>query len=326
MRPEWVLRFVATVAVIGLLGLTLSGCAGQQAKYPSKPIQVIVPYPAGGGVDVAARMVANYAEKYAGQKFVVVNKAGAGGEIGLTALAQAEPDGYTIGFTNLLAAITIAVKRGAECKYKMEDFLPIANVVLDPGAVAVRADSPWKDMNDLVNAAKANPGVIPVAYGGPGTTEAYTVSRVESQKGVTFNKIPFDGTAPMLAALLGKHVDAVFMNASEALPNIKEGKVKLLGVGSAERSKVAPNIPTFKEQGFDIEQYASRGFIAPAKLDPAKARTLAEIIKKVLDDPEFIKKAEESQLPLNYLDAEAFAKSISSMNERLNKEWKTNPW
>ena len=295
------------------------------AAYPEKPVEVIVAMQPGGGTDTAARTLFKYAEKYFGQNFAVINKPGASGEIGWTAIARAKPDGYTIGFINPPAFLMIPIQRQG-AKYKLEDFQLIANIVMDPGVIGVRPDSEFKTLKDFMEAAKKAPKSVSISYTGPGTSEAMLLSRIEKQEGAELNKVPFDGSAPGMVALMGKHVDAVAMNVSESHTYVQDGNLRLLGVGSPERDPAVPDVLTFKEQGYDYLQLSLRGVAAPKGFPPEALKAVEEAIQKAINDPEFQAKAKELQMPLRYMGSEEYTKFLQDIDKDLKSQWETNPW
>ena len=295
------------------------------AAYPEKPVEVIVAMQPGGGTDTAARTLFKFAEKYFGQSFAIINKPGASGEIGWTAISQAKPDGYTIGFINPPAFLMIPIQRKG-AKYKLENFDLVANIVMDPGVIGVRPDSEFKTLNDLMAAAKKAPKSISISYTGPGTSEALLISRLEQQEGTELNKVPFDGSAPGMVALMGKHVDAVAMNVSESHTYMQDGNLRLLGVGSPERDPAVPEIPTFKEQGYDYLQLSLRGVAAPKGIPAEALKALEEAIRKAIEDPEFQQKAKELQMPLHYMGSEEYSKFLQDIDKDLRNQWENNPW
>lgn len=294
--------------------------------YPQKPVMTIVAYPAGGGTDIVARSALKTAEKYTGKGFVVDNRPGAGGAIGFTALASAPKDGYTIGFINAPTIVMNPIQLGDKVKYKLDDFVPIANFVSDPGVFAVNADSPIKTFKDFVEKARANPGKLKMAYGGPGTSEALALRMLEQKADIKFRKVPFEGTAPQLTALMGEHVDIMISNASEIFPQVESKSLRIIAVGSPKQIEMYPGVPTYKESGFDYVQVAMRGLAAPKGMDPKQIQVLVAAMKKTYDDPEFKKNAKELHLPLEFLGSEDFAKELKRQDAFLREEFAKNPW
>ena len=177
--------------IVALLLLVLSGSAF--AAYPTKPVTMIVAYAAGGSTDILARVTAKYLEAELKQPFVVVNKPGAAGSIGFTAIAKAVPDGYTIGLVNLSSVIVNPIIQPDVVRYRITDFVGIANVVTDPGVFCVKADSPIKTLEDLIAAAKANPGKIAISHEGVGSGDHLGVVEFCKKAGIELNPITFEG-------------------------------------------------------------------------------------------------------------------------------------
>jgi tripartite-type tricarboxylate transporter receptor subunit TctC len=296
------------------------------AEYPERPIQMIVAYNAGGGTDVAARTLVPYIEKYLGDgaSISVLNKPGAGGEVGFTALATSEADGYTIGFINTPVLLTVPIERQA--RYTLESFTPIGNVVDDPGVFAVSAEGDIKTLDDLVAAAKERPGELTYATTGIGSDDHLAMLKFQRLTDTQLQHVPFEGSAPARAALLGGHVDVGVINAGEAIPYSEEGQVTLLGQMGEERWEGAPDVPTFKEQGYDVVSGSARGIAAPAGTPQEHVDALAAAIEKAIQDPEFRQKAEEQALPLSYLGPQEYQQMLEESQKEAQQIWAENPW
>ncbi len=303
------------VTVLFLLAISAIG----YAAYPEKPIKVIVAFSPGGGTDTAARTVFKFAEKYSPVPFVIINKPGAAGEIGFTFLAKSRPDGYTIGFINPPTTLIHPILRPNKVKYRLKDFQPIANIVNDPGTIAVRSQSKFKTMKEVMDYIAKHPNKLSIAYGGPGTSEALALEQLEKLAGGTFRKIPFEGTAPAIAALLGGHVDVMISNISEIYNQVQDGKIRVLGVGSSKRISWVPDVPTYKEAGYDVIQVALRGVAAPRGITEEQIKWLEGLIKKVFDDEDFQKKAKEMQLPLQFMGAKEYEEFLIDLDKRLRE-------
>lgn len=318
MRTLYALVLLGAAGLVGLASpvAAQTKVPAKPGGYPDKPVQVIVAFGAGGGTDVAARTVFRAAERLAGAAFPVVNKPGASGELGWTAIATAQPDGYTIGMINPPAFVILPITRPT-ARYTIDSFDYIANIVRDPGTILVKADSPVKNMKDLVAAAKKADGGFSIAYSGPGTAEAVALDQLERSEGITLNKIPFDGTGPSLTALVGGNVDAMSANMSELIGQIRQGQLRSLGVAATDRVAMAPDVPTWREQGVDILQVAYRGIAAPKGLPPERLEYLSRLIRAVMDDPEFKRQAEELKLPLYYLGPKAYREAVVQMRATL---------
>jgi tripartite-type tricarboxylate transporter receptor subunit TctC len=318
---------VATLAVLLIAGCVPSvAAAAQEDKYPSKPIQAIVAFNPGGGTDIAARTILRFAEKYIGTSFVVDNKPGGGGAIGWTAIATAPKDGYTIGMINPPSLVFNPITLGDKVKYKLEDFEPIANFVSDPGACIVQSDSSFNSLQDIVDYAIAHPDELRIAYSGPGTTEALSIRRLEQLHNIKLRKVPFDGTGPMLTALMGDNADVMFANASEVIPQYAAKTIKVLAVGSEKRIDMMPDVPTYIESGFDQIQIAMRGLAAPAGIAPEKIKILSDAMEKTFADPEFKKAAADLQLPLDYIGPAEYKQLLQEFDKFYRKEFAEKPW
>lgn len=321
-------KFSKVIGIFLLVSVLLTGCAGDKSgadisTYPNKPVEVVVAFGAGGETDMVARLVFQYAEKYFGQSFAILNKAGASGEIGWTEVANAKPDGYTIAFINPPTFVTHPIQREG-AKYKVEDFKIVANMVKDPACIIVRADSDIKDVNDLY--AKAKDNDISIGYSGPGTSEALTLRQLDDIKGHTLEKIPYDGSAPSVVALLGGHIDAAILNVSGAINYTNDDSVRVISVASHGRVDDYPEVPTFEELGLKVFNEAYRGVAVPKDVPEEIVDKLEDSIKKALEDPDFIKRAEEMKIPLHYLNSEDFTKIINEIHEELVIETEKGEW
>ena len=295
------------------------------ADYPERSVDVIVAFAPGGGTDVAARSIQPFIEKYLGQTLVILNHPGAGGEVGFSLLAAAEPDGYTMGFINLPAMFAYSYTR--ETAYTPESFAPIANLVYDPGVLAVLETSDIKSLGDLIAYGKEHPGALPIGTSGSvGSSEHLAILQMQSETGAKFNHVPFGGTAQLRTALLGGHIPVGAMNLSEAVDYQEEGTIRILGVMAKKRSDVLPDVPTFEEQGVDIVSGSSRGLAFPAGTPDDIVTTMSEAVKSAIEDPEYVAKAEQAGVPLDYMGPKEYAEFLKETSEALDKAWKTDPW
>src|SRR6185503_9727181 len=216
------------------------------AAYPEKPINLIVAYSPGGGTDLIARAIAPYLEKYlgGGARIVIVHRPGAGGEIGFAAIANAAPDGYTIGFVNTPPLITVPIERTAQFGGPQR-FELLGNVIDDPCNFAVHADSPIRNLKDLAEWARANPGQATVGSSGIGSDDHLLMLMFERAAGIKMTHVPFKGSADVRGALLSKQIDVAAMNVGEAQQYIRGGApMRNLGQFSPARTNLAPDLPT----------------------------------------------------------------------------------
>jgi len=320
----WLKRVILILACFLCLALLLP-LSGIASSYPEKSVQIIIGYAAGGSTDVMARIIAPMLEDILGQRFLVINKPGAGSEIGYTFTAQSKPDGYLIGNCNIPGFVTTYIQR-PEAKFRLEDFSPIANIVNDPGILVVRSDSEFKTLEDYVNYAKENAGVVTASFEGLGTDGFIALREVEIKAEIELNRVMFTGDATARAALLGGHISSCFINVSEAVPMIKDGKARALAVMTKERTAALPDTPTFKELGYDIVSGSSRGFIGP-KGFPEEYRTiLIDALTEIVESEEFINKMEELTMPLEFVSGDDYFKLIKASEEAIRNLWEKEPW
>lgn len=293
-----------------LVGLPLAPAVAQ--NYPSKPVELYVNYGAGGGTDLSFRAFGQLLQEALGTPVAVVNKPGGGGVIGATALAKAKPDGYTIGNMNL-PALDASFATDALPIDPRKAFVPLGIVMFDPAVVAVAANSRFKNIGDLVAHLKANPSGATYAATGKVSTDGLTALAIEKAGNVKFRIVSFDGGKEAITAALGGHVDVVGLTISEALPYLKDGSLRLLGIGGDGRNPDAPDVPTFKEQGMPLNiNGSSRGFIMPVGAPDAVVQKLRETIKKVAESEAYAAKAKQMGLQPVYVAPDAVAKHMDT--------------
>lgn len=299
----------------------------QAAAWPTdRPIEVIVPFPPGGGVDVMTRLILPLVQaRLPGSTFVVINRAGAAGQLGLEATFNARPDGYTLGATTIPAHSGIPIERPT--RYRPLDFTFIANIVDDPNAIFVRTESPIRDLAGLIAAAKKGPGAITYGTTGIGSDDHIVWLLFETAAGLPEQThIPFAGSAALTPQLLGGHLDLAVGNAGEATVLAREGKVRFLGVAKAERMREAPEIPTFRELGFDIIGSASRGIVGPPGIPEPIVARLREAFGAAMADPAFLRDAERQVMPLRPLLGEEYKAMAAGVDAQLRALWQRRPW
>jgi tripartite-type tricarboxylate transporter receptor subunit TctC len=291
------------------LGLSTAVLAGE---YPEKSIAIVVPSKAGGSTDRTARLFTELAEKnYEGFEFVIKNIPGSGGQKGFEAIARAKADGYTIGlnFTPQLVAHIVSKR----AKYTLDSFHVMGNVAQDPGIVAVPKDSKIMNMADLAAAAKA--GALTVAVNGIGSDDFLAAKSFETIAGVEFNLLPTKGSTEQKAGVLGGHVDAAFMNLSQMIKQHKAGDARIISVLTEERDPHLPDMATSKEQGFDVQMRATRGFVAPAGIDAAIQGQLDDMLTAIMASDEFKANAAKGNiflLPQSGPDYLAYLKGLQA--------------
>src|SRR5919106_5460203 len=245
------LKLTKCLSVAAIVLTAVTGAARAQQDFPTKPIQLMVAFPAGGSTDIAARIVASIAEKALGQPIVIVNRGGAGGQIGWTELVRQRPDGYYIGFINLPATNTVILDPERRATFTEKDFTPIINQVLDPGVIWVRADSPYKTVQDLIDAAKKSPGTIRTATTGILSDDHLAILMTEeAAPGAVFRLVHLDGGATQLKEIMAGNIDAAYDNVGSIATRVKTGELRALAVLDDVRSKFMPDVPTMKELGY----------------------------------------------------------------------------
>ena len=310
-----------------LAGAALYGGAAQAAGYPERPINLIVSYGPGGGTDLVARMMAPFLQKYLGAdaRIVVLNRPGAGGAIGFTELARAQPDGYTIGFINTPNLLTIPIERKSGFTWQSYDLL--GNLIDDPGAFTVLNDNPMKTLADLSAYAKQNPGRATVGTTGTGSDDHLAMLRFERASGTTLSHIPYKGAGEVRGALAGGEIAIGAINVGEALQYQKGGTpLRFLGQMGKTRSAALPDVPTFKEQGYDFELASLRGLAAPKGLPEDVRAKLVDAVKRTVDDPAFQAKAGDMYAPLRYLPPAGYATELAAGEAEFQQLWKDAPW
>ena len=249
--------------------------AQAQADYPNKPITIVGPFAPGGNLDVSARIVTPEMSKILGQSIIIENKAGAGGAIGHQAIARASPDGYTLVTTaNGSFTVTPRLQPGKR-PFEPGEFTPVGMIGITPCVIEVLATSKFKNLDDFIKYAKANPGKVTVGHSGNGTTNHVAILLFEEAAGIKLNVIPYKGSAPALSDLLGGQIDAVVDQLPSSLNHLRGGKLKALAMTVPKRSVDLPDVPTLDESGFKgFDVATASGFLAPAN-------TPAPVIEKL---------------------------------------------
>lgn len=300
------------------LGLpALLGRAQAQA-WPDRPITMIVPFPPGGQADLAARPIAAAMEKTLGRPVVVTNRGGAGGAVGNRAAAQSAPDGYTLLMTLSSLAVLPEADRlfGRAPAYEVSQLAPIGRVLADPTLLAVRADTPWRSLDELI--AKARPATIP--YGSSGTygTLHVAMEMFAHAAGIRLLHVPFQGAGPAVSAILAGTVQALASAPGVLLPHVREGKLRVLANWGAERIASFPDTPTFRELGYpSVEFYIWAGLFAPAGVPAPIMVKLREAFGAACANPEVVRAFEAAGSPVAWLDAPAFAAFVARDSARL---------
>lgn len=292
---------LATLAVVATTAFA-------QDKWPSKPATYVVPFPAGGTTDVLGRIIGQKLGPALGQTVVIENKPGAGGNIGSEFVAKAAPDGYTIG-GGTVSSHAINPSLYPKMPYDaVKDFVPITLIGTNPLVLIVPANSKIQNVQELVAAAKAKPGTVTFASAGNGTSQHLSIESLKGAAGVNVIHVPYKGSGPAIADVMGGQVDAMFDTTVVAAPQIKAGKVRALAVTSAKRLKGFESIPTMQEAGVPGYEVTSwQGIFAPAGTPPAVVERLNAEIVKILKTPEMNERLEQLGMEPSANSAAEFA-------------------
>lgn len=297
------------------------------AAYPEHSITMVVSYGPGGGTDLIARAIAPFIAKYLGNdaRIVVLNRPGAGGAIGFTEIARAKPDGYTIGFLNTPNMLTIPIERKAN--YHWTDFDLLGNLIDDPDSFAVNEASPIKTLKELADYAKKSPGKVTVGTTGVGSDDHLSMLLFEKSSGTKLTHIPYKGAAEVRTAITSGEISLAAMNIGEVMIYKKGGTpLRALGVMSEKRSDLAPDLPTFKEQGYDIIMASLRGIGAPKGLPADVSAKLVAAVQKAAADPEFQAQAKKMYAPLRYLAPAEYKAELEQTEKEFKALWNELPW
>ena len=277
-------------------------CAAWPAwAWPDHPIELVVGFAPGGGTDLTARSLAVFLEKELGTTIVVQNKPGASSAIALSYVARAKPDGYTLAMTYL------------------------ANLVRDPSAFSVAADSPYQTLDALIKAAREKPGSISYGSTGVGTDDHLALVLFQNLTGTKLNHVPYNGAGPLRSSVLGGHTVIGGLNLGEVMPY--HGKnMRVLAQASATRSPLGPDVPTFKELGVNLVFASERGIVAPKGLPADVAEKLRQALGKVAANPEFQAQMKQQFTEMDYLDGPQWQERLKQDYGRLRQIWANTPW
>ncbi|GHE05893.1 hypothetical protein GCM10008024_38350 [Allgaiera indica] len=315
------LKLMHKTALVGAMILTAGAAL---AEYPERPIEVIVGYSAGGGTDVMARTAAPFIERYLGEdaSIVVKNMPGASGQIGVTEVANADPDGYTLGTFNLPGMMARTIDREAD--YDRDSFTYLANVVNDPNVIVTSTGSGLDTLDKLIAEATENPFAVTVGMSSLGGDDHFALIKLQNATETEFTIVPFKGSAPARTALLGGHVAMGILNISEVAEF--QDQLNVLGVATQERSPFAPDLPTFQEQGLDLVNGSMRGFVAPAGLPEDIQAKLMDAFSQLSSDQEFLDAMAATANPVEVVTGEEFKQLTSDLYDLAEGVWETTPW
>jgi tripartite-type tricarboxylate transporter receptor subunit TctC len=301
--------FSARAACVAAI-FAMAGIAPATAQYPERNVTLIVPYGAGGGTDITARMLAKDLEAVLGKPVTVENRAGGGGWVGWGSLAQAAPDGYTIGYLNVPSMYAGYLDRQYNRKETLESFTPLMNHVLDYNVWAVKTDSPFKSVKDVVEAAKTAPETVNVSAFGAGSDDHLAILSMQRENDIKLITVHHKSTADAKTGVLGGHLQVLGANISEVAEEVRAGTLRILGVMAPERSPFLPDAPTFKDQGYNQVWSVSRGIAAPAGLPRDVQEKLVAALEKTLNSAEHRQKAKGLSLEPRVIKGDEYRKFL----------------
>lgn len=290
-----------------------------EEKYPSKPITLVVPFPPGGVADIVARALSPALEKRLGEPVVIVNKPGAGGALGTGTVATAKPDGYTY----LLALASISTNPEQERlnkrppPFQLNQLAPVARLSMEEMMLAVRSESKYKNVADVVGDARSRPGAVSYASSGMYGVYHVAMSMFTMAANVKMNHVPYAGGPPALMALLSGEVDVALVTRSVGAAHLKSGKLRPLAAWGRQKWSDYPETPTIKDEGFDVDYQLWSGMFAPAQTPPAVLSVMRDAIRSAVEDPSFKSTLARQGAALAYLDAPEFQKYWDADARRL---------
>jgi tripartite-type tricarboxylate transporter receptor subunit TctC len=308
-------RKMAAVVLITVIFVGVLAQPSQGKEYPTRPIEILIPYTAGSSLDLMTRIVAEFIEQYLGQRLVPVSKVGAGGAVAAAEVLSSKPDGYKLMVTtNFFFAMTTKTQK---VPFNPSHLVPLANFVEFRNGLIVKGSSPWKTFNDLLDYARKNPGKLKWSHTGRGIVQHMYGLMIFRKAGVETVDIPYPGTPDMLSALLGGHTDASFAVYGGAREHVKAGTVRYLLTVSDHRFSVMPDVPSSTELGFpEVGKLQTHvGFYAHKDTPEEIKKTLIEAFKKIQENPEFKKRLEVIGEELKFEGPEFMRESIKKSEE-----------
>ncbi|WP_373785960.1 tripartite tricarboxylate transporter substrate binding protein [Delftia acidovorans] len=305
-------QFIHSLAALAATPALPAMAQAPAGAWPQRPIELIVPFAAGGGTDVLARALAEVARKHLPQDLIVLNRAGASGAVGWTELANARPDGYKIGI--ITVELTMIPHMGLT-KISSDAVLPVARLNADPATIAVRADSPYRSIEELIAAARKDEAAVRIGNAGPGSLGHLAAAALQDKAGVKFNHAPYRGANPAVLDLLGGHIEAVAVTPVEVATYVAAGKIRPLAIMAEQRIQAGwEAVPTLKERGIDLLIGGWRGLAVPRNTPDAVVQTLRKGMALTLKDPVLRETMAKQNMGEGYLDQPEFKAVIDRDN------------
>lgn len=303
------MRHLAHLAAALLTWMFLLGPSSAQTAFPEpgRPVTVIVPYPPGGGSDVTARALAPELERALGTTVVIVNRPGAGSQLGLTQLVQSRPDGYTIAYGLWPSTFTLYLDPSRRAPFNRDSFVPLALHLIDPGVIIVSTNSPIRSFADLVAAARARPDQVTMADPGILGWEHLASLQLQAKLGISFNQVHYQGAAPAVTALIAGQIDATMVSTGTAVAQSRAGTARPLAVLSPQPSPFLPDVPTSASLGTPLVAGSARGFVAPAGTPEPVVRRLAAALEQAITSPPHREQMERLGIGITFMGPAEFA-------------------
>lgn len=314
-------RNVMKSALLLAACLALPLSAHAQKYSAGAEVTVLQGFAAGGGSDALAQLVQPYLAKELGATFINRYQPGATGAIAWTTLAkQTAADGKTVSITNTPMLMTNYIMNPT-MQYSIDELTPLANVVTDPGVIVVSKDSPYKDIKQFLDAARAQPGRITIGNSGVGGDDFFSVIMIEKATGMKFQQIPFAGDGPSWAAALANKIDASANNLGITYPQVKAGNLRVLAIFTDKRVAELPDVPTMKELGINVVAGSSRGYSAPKGMPEAAKKEFLAAMGRVIQNPDFQKDAAARAMVIDYKAGDEYTKFLKEQEVTFKRIW-----
>jgi tripartite-type tricarboxylate transporter receptor subunit TctC len=311
MKGRKLIKILTLGLAISLIA-GMAGLAGAKEQYPSREIELMIPWGVGGATDVVFRTFLTVLPKYLKVPVIIVNRPGGGAVPGYTEAMKKKPDGY---YTLAWISASLTKTHMSVVPYDYRTFDPVIMLVNTPCWILVPANSPFKNLNDLIAAAKAKPGYVTMGNAGAGGGTHMIALAFEKAVGVRFNHVPHKGGGPTVVATVGGHVDACNLSPPEGVPQMAAGQLRCLAAFSEERMKDFPDVPTAKEQGVDFVLGQWRGLAVPRGTPADRVKVLHDAFKATMDDPDLQNLAKKAGILLEYKGTEDFRRYIAEQDE-----------
>jgi tripartite-type tricarboxylate transporter receptor subunit TctC len=305
-------RLLVAAALLGGALLPWSGASFGQEKYPARPIQVVIPFPPGGALDLGIRIMQPLLSERLGVPLVLVNRPGAGGAVGLDAVAKAPADGYTLAATST-STLTVVPVTNRNLPYKLEDFTPVGNYAVDASVIVVHAESLWKTYEQLIEYARNNPGKLSYGSPGVGTLSSLNMESLKVAYDINIEQVPFPGTPQVRTALLGKHVDLGAMSFSGVAGQLKSGTLRALVTSAAARLPAFPEVPTLSEKRAPQARLnLDLGLYVRSETPSRIVETLAAALEHAAKDPSAVEALAKTGMFAQYQDSARVKEQIEA--------------